>query len=609
MSRKILKITLKKMGDCMRPFKPNIVSEVFKERLGNRFLNSLKTISNNIREYENDIQRSVQILNIMIEKRIGSSAKLSTLKSNLIDINNTTMYLTTKNLNINTKVEIIKFCQDAIDNNESSLKTRYSLFVNFITNESDFFKSLLDKNGEKTMKMFGQSAEILFKILFDAFFIVQLKAEITMQFSYNFLRLTSRGSYYDNILFSNNEYILNRTKLLDIYYEIMKYYGEGEIWNAIDKYDKQDETYSEVTKLLQGFLQNEEHLNAEKSCWKSCDKYRVTRETGFGPAKCENRGCKGRVLSCQWVGKDVTICPSSVHTSRRYDYLSLDDKKRLGAKIVCPNSQCSVTTHGGFLGIARCDYCLCICEETDALSDRYISLRPVTTNVFNNMVVTGLRIAKKNRIFHLEIQEGKLSKFGEIIGDKKWVKTEHFHITSKNVYNNLDYHTLTYDKRSMEMTNTKLPSGFVVTGVRFQFDKDLIKLRVQGTTYDYFSGRINNKPHWFSNPNEYPRKIPLNNTDIPCRDRLKTPERELRKRAFGDTYVEFTHTDIDKDVAQTTVPFFEVVGVTAEKGPLQGAGIYYKGSEGYGGFVAPLLTGFDFSASVKSISNSILEIV
>jgi len=39
-------------------------------------------------------------------------------------------------------------------------------------------------------------------------------------------------------------------------------------------------------------------------------------------------------------------------------------------------------------------------------SDRYWSLKPAVSNVKNNKVVSGARFVKKNRVMHIEIEEG-----------------------------------------------------------------------------------------------------------------------------------------------------------------------------------------------------------
>lgn len=59
-------------------------------------------------------------------------------------------------------------------------------------------------------------------------------------------------------------------------------------------------------------------------------------------------------------------------------------------------------------------------------------------------------------------------------------------------------------------------------------------------------------------------------------------------------YIEFRPTDIKKDLAQLTVPYIESIELEAsEPKPLSGAGIYYKGEPGFGGFIAIKLKCYD----------------
>lgn len=89
--------------------------------------------------------------------------------------------------------------------------------------------------------------------------------------------------------------------------------------------------------------------------------------------------------------------------------------------------------------------------------------------------------------------------------------------------------------------------------------------------------------------------------------RLPSPDIPIRSPSPSipdsktDQYVEFTHTDIDRDAAQTTVPFLdaqEVISLLPV--PLDGAGIYHKGRRNFGGFIAPKLITYDFSQHLQS---------
>ncbi|KAK9746496.1 hypothetical protein QE152_g6086 [Popillia japonica] len=86
-------------------------------------------------------------------------------------------------------------------------------------------------------------------------------------------------------------------------------------------------------------------------------------------------------------------------------------------------------------------------------------------------------------------------------------------------------------------------------------------------------------------------KISTENLDISTRAKSRNT-----MVSNGDQYVAFTHTDIAKDVGQTTIPFLDSQNVvTKVPTPLVGAGLYYKSSPGYGGFIGLKIITYDFT--------------
>lgn len=69
----------------------------------------------------------------------------------------------------------------------------------------------------------------------------------------------------------------------------------------------------------------------------------------------------------------------------------------------------------------------------------------------------------------------------------------------------------------------------------------------------------------------------------------------------SDQYIEFTHSDLDRDAAQTTVPFLDAQEVVPiEPTPLSGAGIFHKGRNNFGGFLALKAITYDFSQHMQA---------
>lgn len=119
------------------------------------------------------------------------------------------------------------------------------------------------------------------------------------------------------------------------------------------------------------------------------------------------------------------------------------------------------------------------------------------------------------------------------------------------------------------------------------------------------SGKLidSEKGFWISNENtelslgnDKRAQINIQWPHIPTK--TKTPSKIMSN---SNSFIKFTHTDVRKDAAQTTVPFLDSQDViTNPPSPLQGVGIYYKGLIGFGGFIAPKLSTIDYSSFLKS---------
>lgn len=220
-------------------------------------------------------------------------------------------------------------------------------------------------------------------------------------------------------------------------------------------------------------------------------------------------------------------------------------------------------------------------------------------------VVTGIHLTKHNGFFGLAISERKLLSYGRLKPTNnyfhsnypQWKRAQHkFNINDPNIFEGLDYHTLTYDQRSINFDTVTVPQGSLVTGVRFHLSKGHLRLEVRGTEFDFETGTLVNLENstWYANENSGKHKIVLS----------KPKPIGLLGRPIvnniPDSFIEFAPSDIDADAAQTIVPFME----TSKVEPivptiLSGAGLLYKGKPGYGGVIAPKLVVYDFEPYVN----------
>jgi hypothetical protein len=213
---------------------------------------------------------------------------------------------------------------------------------------------------------------------------------------------------------------------------------------------------------MQGYIENEVDLNKERICAHECGRYQNTKSYGCYYGFCNSqRQCHGNITSCRNYDYKLWVCPADVHSHRRYDYITYDNGLVHGRKREC---QTTKLRHWASSVVFRCSYCFCLCDEEGSFSDRYVSLRAVNADYANNRVVTGLRLVKHNRIIHLQVQEGKLLPRGKIdTSTMRWVPVDEMKIDENSIAG-LDYHTLSLEKRALDLDDVVAEEDFVLTG-------------------------------------------------------------------------------------------------------------------------------------------------
>lgn len=209
-------------------------------------------------------------------------------------------------------------------------------------------------------------------------------------------------------------------------------------------------------------------------------------------------------------------------------------------------------------------------------------------------IVTGIAIRKINRVIQFTISERELFAFGKV--NDTLQRTQIWKNNSMNFLNDgkngHDYFTLTRESRSINLDTVRCPLDKVVTGVRFQIENNRLHLEIRATDFDYESGMLKNleQSEWINNLNNENRdEIHIDAPDSPIRTN------NIQQRIDSNNkFIQFRSTDIKKDLAQLTVPYFESVPLEAnEPRPLSGVGLYYKGEDSFGGFVAVKLISYD----------------
>lgn len=116
------------------------------------------------------------------------------------------------------------------------------------------------------------------------------------------------------------------------------------LWRCDPSTHVEGATYLQVTRLLQGYIENEVDLNRDGTCWETCPHYQLTESYGcFKELYCARQPkCSGKLLFCTFFDSDMWICPSSAMSTRRYEYIEYENGKVLGERKYCPSGTTKV---------------------------------------------------------------------------------------------------------------------------------------------------------------------------------------------------------------------------------------------------------------------------
>ncbi|XP_063233329.1 uncharacterized protein LOC134537042 isoform X1 [Bacillus rossius redtenbacheri] len=450
-----------------------------------------------------------------------------------------------------------------------------------------------------------QSAQQLLYNLYTSVALTELKGYAMMQFSWMLLKLYDKGNFTLEAQMMRDRYEVRTEQKVAAVKAAMRAAGR-ELRRCDPKHHVEGETYVQLTQLLQGHVQNEVDMSTESTCRENCAYYSYAKSHGcYQNQFCSQQPrCNGRLIDCRFIDSDMWVCQADKASDRRYSWIEYENGRVLGQKGTCSRGTTKVDSWWRWL-FWHCSYCFCLCDEQGPKSDRYFNLRPVAADVENNMVVTGLRFVKDNRVIHLQIQEGALLPHGEINETSlSWRPVDDYRISDSDVHNGEDYHTLSWEQRAIDIDDLMVPAGHVLTGVRFRRVGTHMNLEIMATPINFTEGILiqpKEKSLWHANDNTdaslvTPRKrIDLENPDVPTRSYASQPDSK------PDQFLLFTHSDVDADAAQTTVPFLDAQPVSSNPPTLlAGAGIYHKGQRGYGGFVAPKVFTYDYAPHISA---------
>lgn len=213
-------------------------------------------------------------------------------------------------------------------------------------------------------------------------------------------------------------------------------------------------------------------------------------------------------------------------------------------------------------------------------------------------MVTGVRLVKENGVIQLAISQRTLKKFGRTdeFEEGTWKLADNqFAVTDVGAVDGIDYFTLSYEHRSINLDDLVIPQGKLVTGIQFNVLNDHLILQIRATDFDYFEGRLVNTTHnlWVMNDNGGQTEINIEKKKNPVEsviNDLHIPEN------VPNSFVQFGPSDMEFDVGQSTVPLIDTFPLESRNPVvLGGVGLTYKRNDESGGFIGLKTITYDFA--------------
>ncbi|KAL6436597.1 hypothetical protein ACFW04_004812 [Cataglyphis niger] len=498
-------------------------------------------------------------------------------------------------ININ---QLANFAETILRDPNAAIPRALDRIANLIVNEKLFIAAFQEASQQMCNEM--QSPQQLLYNLYNTVALTEIKGYTMIQFSYMLLGLYNEGNNFnEEIQALKHQYAIRTSETLRAVKTAMAF-APRDLWRCDPSVHKLDETYTELKQLFQGYIVNEVDLNSDNTCKENCIYYTYTKVYGcYKDQFCaQQRRCNGKILHCEYIDSDMWVCPSDKNSNRRYEYIEYENGLVYGNKNTCSRGTTKVDSWWRWL-FWHCSYCFCYCDDHNASSDRYFSLRSVMSDISNNRVITGIRLKKINQIIHMQIQEGELLPRGAInASTTEWQPVDAFSIMDANVRSGIDYHKLVWEKRALDLDDLQSSQDHLLTGVRFRMVGSRLNLEIMVTPFNFTSGLLiqpEEKTFWHSNDITDRTELKLIEPDIP----IRTPMQNVPDSAINQ-YLNFAPSDRRKDAAQSTIPFLDVQPIIPNPPvPIAGAGIFHKGRKGSGGFAALKLITYNFAPHLQ----------
>lgn len=169
---------------------------------------------------------------------------------------------------------------------------------------------LLQDSSEHVCSTQRSGQQVLYQ-MYTAVALTELKGYAMMQFSWMLLRTYGVGNFTKEADLMRQRFESRTNKTHVVLQKVMER-ADNCLWRCDAPENEEGRTYERLTKLLQGYVENEVDLNNEETCRETCEHYQYTESfTCFKELYCSKQPkCTGKVLYCQYFDSDMWICPA-----------------------------------------------------------------------------------------------------------------------------------------------------------------------------------------------------------------------------------------------------------------------------------------------------------
>ncbi|XP_044596781.1 uncharacterized protein LOC123273448 [Cotesia glomerata] len=367
--------------------------------------------------------------------------------------------------------------------------------------------------------------------------------------------------------------------------------------------------------MIQVLIVNERDLSTTRTCSINCDISTIKNTIN-------HKECR-KFRDCRFMTNSFKVCKEKEGKSKRYRWFENRYFHRFGGNrgTNCSEQMQSLEAHFDISEMRFCDYCVCTCVAQPKRSNNVvtaISFRDQVTNIYQNIIVVGVRFVKKDFMIHIQIKERPLRR--RWLNDSgSWKELENFDVNEQTgrfvlINNNTEsplFVGIDYGHpKIINFDDLIAPKGFVVTGVRLgfvehtldyrKFKTKPIELQIRVTPFDYTQGQLIDlhKTYWIAP--EHQSHNNRKNLNLPHPDDpTKSSKNVIDSKA--NQFIKFRASDLKKDAGQSTVPFFDALEAEGNPNfPLGGIGIIHRGQKGFGGFLGFKIFELDLSKYFKA---------